>query len=148
MTKIDVGQYLSDIAREIGRSAAPCNIDVDVGAAARILVDPDRAISLALIVNELVTNAVKHAYPDKSRCQIWVRADVSDHTLTVSVRDGGIGLPEGFDPKAATKSLGMRIVKSLAQQIHADLVAQSANPGAEFILRVPFFSDDAVSPGP
>ncbi|HEX5279102.1 MAG TPA: histidine kinase dimerization/phosphoacceptor domain -containing protein [Micropepsaceae bacterium] len=148
VTRIDIGQYLSDIGREIERSAAPCNIDVNVAAAARILVNPDRAISLALIVNELVTNAVKHAYPNKSGCTVWVRADVSDHTLTVSVRDGGIGLPEGFDLRAATKSLGMRIVKSLAQQIHADLAARRANPGAEFILRLPFFLDDAVSPGP
>lgn len=146
--RIDVGQYLSDIGREIERSAAPCNIDVDVAAAVGILVDPDRAISLALIVNELVTNAVKHAYPNKSGCRVWLRADISDKTLIISVRDGGIGLPEGFDLTAAPKSLGMRIVSSLAKQIHADLAARRASPGAEFILRLPSIFGDEVSPVP
>lgn len=145
VTRIDLGEYLSDIGREIERSAAPCNIDV--AAPGGILVNPDRAISIALIVNELVTNSVKHAYPDKSGGQIWVRADVADDTLTVSVRDGGIGLPEGFDLRTATKTLGMRIVSSLAKQIHADLAANRANPGAEFILRV-HSMDGTPSPDP
>jgi len=87
----------------------------------------------------------KHTYPDKSAGQIRRRADVTDHTLTVSVRDPGIRLSEGFDLATSTKTLGMRIVNNLAKQIHADLVARRANPGAEFILRLPFFFDDAVS---
>lgn len=145
VTRIDLGEYLSDIGREIERSTAPCNIDV--AAPDGILVNPDRAIAIALIVNELVTNSVKHAYPDKSACQVWVRADVADDTLTVSVRDGGVGLPTGFDLKTATRTLGMRIVNSLAKQLRADLTVSRANPGAEFILRLPFL-DDTDSPVP
>lgn len=146
VTRIDIGQYLADIGREIARSAAPCSVDVE--APGGILVNPDRAIAIALIVNELVTNAVKHAYPGKSARHIWVRVSVCERTLTVSVRDGGIGLPPGFDPKRATGTLGMRVINSLVKQLGADLLTSSAKPGAEFILRMPFIFDDKVSPSP
>lgn len=130
--KIDIGQYLSDICEDIKRSADNCNITVSVPEG--ILVQTDRAIPIALVVNELVTNGIKHAPPgESSNCQIVVSCTHRHDELSVSVRDNGDGLPKDFD-LAATDSLGLRIVSALAKQLRADLTARSKGPGAEFVL--------------
>jgi hypothetical protein len=102
-----------------------------------IQLDPDRAISLALIVNELVTNAVKHALSDRSDGHIWVRLARRDkNTALISVRDNGVGLPAGFD-LGKSRGLGMRIVAGLSKQLGAAISHPRDLDGTEFILMVP-----------
>jgi nucleotide-binding universal stress UspA family protein len=89
-----------------------------------------------LIVNELVTNAVKHAFRDGHEGHIFVRLVRQDaNTALVSVRDDGIGLPPDFD-LSMSKGLGMRIVAALAKQFK-DAIAKSetANVGFETVVR-------------
>ncbi len=75
------------------------------------------AIPLGLIVNELLTNCLKHAYPPGSGGRVRVGlAREPDGRLHLSVRDDGIGLPPGLDP-ARTNSLGLRLVHALAAQL-------------------------------
>ena len=73
---------------------------------------------IGLIVNELVTNAAKHG---KGRIDVSYEVENGAHQIIVS--DEGRDLPEGFDPAAATKSLGMRVVRSLATQLGGELTA-------------------------
>lgn len=73
---------------------------------------------IGLVVNELVTNAAKHG---KGLIEVAYEIDESKHSLMVS--DEGRSLPEDFDPSAADKSLGMRIVSSLAKQLRGELTA-------------------------
>ena len=74
----------------------------------------DRAILVALVINELVMNAGKYAYPNSSDGLIWVRlARIEKNSILVSVRDEGAGLPAGFDP-GTSKRLGTRLVSALA----------------------------------
>ena len=73
---------------------------------------------IGLIVNELVTNAAKHG-----KGRIDVSYEVANGTHDLIVSDEGRDLPDGFDPAAATKSLGMRVVRSLATQLGGDLTA-------------------------
>ncbi len=70
------------------------------------------ATVLAMVLTELVQNAVEHAYPDGAAGRIEVRADRTDEGLRVTVLDDGAGLPEGFD-LAASPRLGLRIVRTL-----------------------------------
>ena len=72
-------------------------------------------IPLSLIVNELITNAIKHG---RGRITVTLAPAGSGHAL--SVRNDGAGLPEGFDPTAC-KGLGMKLVSSLATQIGGEL---------------------------
>ena len=92
---------------------------------------------MALIINELVTNAAKYAYPDRSGGPIRVRLvpEGSDAVL-VSVRDEGVGLPVGFD-LTKSKRLGTRLVTALAKQLNAALTQPPVDAGVEFALRVP-----------
>jgi two-component sensor histidine kinase len=77
----------------------------------------DRAILVALIINELVLNAGKHAYPNSAGGSIWVRVVAKGRDrVQISVRDEGVGLPAGFDP-STSKRLGSRLINALAKQL-------------------------------
>ena len=96
----------------------------------------DRAIPVALLVNELITNAAKYAYPT-GHCRAWVQVSrSSDGTTIVSVRDEGVGLPPDFDLKSG-KRLGMRLINAFTAQLKATLDIKRREPGTEFVLSVP-----------
>jgi len=102
-----------------------------------IQLDADRAISLALLVNELVTSAIKHGLADRSDGHIWVRLARNDeNTVVISVRDDGVGLPADFD-LGKSRGLGMRIVVALSEQSQAAISHRRHVDGTEFVLTVP-----------
>lgn len=85
-----------------------------------VVLDPKRASSLALVVNELITNSLKYAFPNECEGRVEIRSHVRDGEVTVVVRDNGIGMPPDFDHERAG-SLGMRIVRNL---VRTDLKGQ------------------------
>jgi two-component sensor histidine kinase len=133
--KIDLVVYLQEVLKDLEAAVAPSHLHYD--APPQIQFAADRAILVALIVNELVLNAAKYAYPDRPGGPIWVRlAQTEASAFLVSVGDEGVGLPAGFDPKAS-KRLGTRIVTALSQQLDAELTRPSSSNGATFTLLVP-----------
>jgi len=88
-------------------------VEVEVGGDP-VVLDPKRASSLALVVNELITNALKYAFPDEAEGLVDIKSSVANGQITVEVRDNGVGLPEDFDPERAG-SLGMRIIRNLVR---------------------------------
>ena len=132
---IDLRTYLQAVCADAMNASCNCKLHFD--GADGIWLYADRAISLALIVNELVTNAVKHAFPNGHEGHIFVRLVRQDaNTALVSVRDDGIGLPPDFD-LSMSKGLGMRIVAVLAKQLGADISRPSQVEGNEFVVSVP-----------
>ena len=132
--RLDLGSYLSDICEDLRDSMPGCEIEVD--APRGIEFATDRAIPVALLVNELITNAAKYAYPS-GHCRAWVTLtrDANDAT-TVSVRDEGVGLPAGFDLKSGER-LGMRLINAFTKQLAATIEVKRRAPGTEFVLSVP-----------
>jgi len=103
---------------------------------AHVLLKVDQAIPCGLILNELVTNAVKYAYPPGASGEIVVELrESAAAVVTLSVADRGIGLPEGFDWQNA-KSMGLPIVDLLTNQLAGTLRVQT-NPGAAFTIEFP-----------
>src|SRR5579859_2082905 len=132
---IDLVAYLREIVEDLEPAVAPCKIQFD--APAEIQFAADRAILVALIVNELILNAGRHAYPDSSDGVIRLQLVLSDDkAVSISVSDDGIGLPADFDP-ALSKRLGNRIALGLAGQLGAELIRQKSNKGAHFTFVVP-----------
>jgi two-component sensor histidine kinase len=132
---VDLGAYLQQVCAGAVSMSSHCELNFD--AAPDVKLHADRAIPLALIVNELVTNAAKYAFSDRSNGQIWVRvARPEAKTALVSVRDDGVGLPAGFD-FSKSKGLGMRIVTALAKQLDARVTQNTGVHGTEFALLVP-----------
>jgi len=92
------------------------NIKVD-----NIALDINRAIPCSLIINELVLNSLKYAFPANRKGEIYVEFyPNSDDALTLTVRDNGIGIPEAFDIATAT-SLGLTLVQGLVEQLEGTL---------------------------
>jgi two-component sensor histidine kinase len=98
-------------------------------------IDIRRAISIGLIVNELVTDSIKYAFPGGRKGTIGVRLFRDGPTLVLRIEDDGVGLPPGFDP-AAAKGFGLTLVESLADQLGAEFSARSEG-GAKFTLWIP-----------
>jgi two-component sensor histidine kinase len=133
--RFDVGRYIEAICKDLGASFSQSEIVVE--AQSGIVISTDRAISAALIVNELVSNAAKHAYRGAGAGRIWVTvAATSDDNLSISVRDEGGGLPDGFQMDTG-KGLGTRMVRALAEQLGAAVAVVAHDPGVEFILSAP-----------
>ncbi|CAO4176934.1 histidine kinase [Methylorubrum populi] len=132
LTRIDVAGFLETLCEKLTESAG---VHALLCRAEAVTMPADLAIPLGLFVNELVTNAIKYAYPG-SHGEIRVEAAMrEDGGLTVSVCDDGIGLPPGFDPLKARTSLGMRVVGNLARQLDGALSLKSGK-GAHFELRM------------
>ena len=131
--KVDLGAYLSDICNDLGKAMPDCKINVS--AAPDIHCATDTAIPVALLVNELITNSAKYAYPDGG-CEVWLDVSRAGDGIAISVRDRGIGLPLEFDPNSG-KRLGMRLVSALSSQVNADLQVRRLTPGTEFFLSIP-----------
>jgi two-component sensor histidine kinase len=131
---VEFGQFLRDLCTDLSHSAMiEQGHHIDVQADTRDL-PTDKVIPLALIVNELVTNAVKYAYPSGTHGPIRVQfRSEPDGSFEVHVADDGVGLPPGFDP-AATRSLGMRMVHALLGQVEAELSCVSDSGGTKFTI--------------
>ena len=120
-----------DTSKPSARTSAPASLNArfSVEAQPGIVISADRAISSALIVNELVSNAAKHAYQGHGAGRVWVGvATTSVDNFSIAVRDEGGGLPEGFE-FGKGKGLGARMVRSLAEQLNASLDIVARHPG-------------------
>jgi two-component sensor histidine kinase len=133
---IDLIEYLREIVGDLELTVAPCEIQFDAPEAIQFAAD--RAILVGLIVNELVSNAGKYAYPDCPSGTIWVRVLLQSdkQAISLSIRDEGVGLPTGFD-SATSKRLGTRLVNALSKQLGGELTLPTSPIGANFTLLIP-----------
>jgi len=131
---LDLGIYLTDVCKDIIASISTCEINVSTEQG--IVIPTDRAITIVLLVNELVTNAIKHAYP-QAHCRVWVTLSrKAEGGILVSVRDEGVGLPANFDVKTGRR-LGLRLVRAFTEQLRGELQVARREPGTEFAVTVP-----------
>jgi PAS domain S-box-containing protein len=122
LANIDFAQYIPDLTIHLFEtynvSSNTINLKIKVHD---IALDIDRAIPCSLIINELVSNSLKYAFPANRKGEIYVEFyPNSDDTLTLTVRDNGIGIPEAFDIATAT-SLGLTLVQGLVEQLEGTL---------------------------
>ena len=119
--KIDLGDYIQDLSShllrsyEIVSSAVSLEVEAD-----NIFLEIDTAVPCGLIVNELVSNSLKYAFPDGEKGVIRIEVKLADDTFCIRYRDDGIGLPEGLEMHNA-KTLGLQLVSSLTEQLGGDL---------------------------
>lgn len=133
---IDLKDYLEDISGYILDSITNIeNIpEVNItGESARINIDA--AIPVGLIVNEVITNSIKHAGGGNREPEINLHLHSENNTLILQIGDNGVGFPQGFDPEK-TASLGTKAILLLAKQIHAN-ISWKNNNGAQWELLIP-----------
>jgi two-component sensor histidine kinase len=100
-----------------------------------IHVDINAAIPLGLIINELISNSIKYAFPDRERGEIFMSVRKENHTLSVLFKDNGVGIPADLDWRN-TESLGLRLVISLVEQLNGTIeLDQSAGTAFSIVLQ-------------
>jgi two-component sensor histidine kinase len=132
--RMDVGKYIEALCHDLDESVAQCDVRTEIDEG--IVIPTDRAVSTALIVNELIANAAKYAYENHSGVITVKVARADENNFIVSVRDEGAGMPDDIDPRDR-KGLGMRIISSFTRQLNATIEIKRRNPGAEFIVSIP-----------
>jgi two-component sensor histidine kinase len=138
LSRIDLAEYVQGIVGYLvdvySNADDPATIQVEVDS---VELDLDTAVACGLIVNEWVSNALKHAFPPgytRGQVYVAVRPLAKGHCL-LAVSDDGIGLPEDVDPHAP-QSLGLRLARMLAEQLDGSLEADRAS-GTCYALRFP-----------
>lgn len=129
---VNFGHYLEQLCTGLTASllddSGRVTLNVDAESA---IIALDTAIPLGMVVNELVTNAAKYAYPPPDRGAISVRFKKDGSGYKLEIGDSGAGLPN--DPADAAPGLGMRLVHSLAQQAGGQL-AVTHHPGVTYTI--------------
>jgi len=127
MSNINFGEYITDLTDSLfyNYRVDPYRIVLNKNMD-KIFFDVDTAIPLGLIINELITNCLKHAFPDdnKGTINIDLMKDGSYYKLNIS--DDGAGFPDNIDYKN-TKSLGLQLVNNLVNQIDGKLELDGNN---------------------
>ncbi len=132
---VDLAAYLGDICQDFAGLAPQCEIKYEPDGP--IPIATDRAVRVALLATELVTNAAKHAYAGDKQGPIFIAlARIDDATIRLSVRDEGAGLPATFDAEHGV-GLGIRIVQALVTQTGAKLAVHRNQRGSEFVIEMP-----------
>jgi len=136
----DAGQMLEDLAGFVGRLDPKSTIRCERIGDTRL--DIERAVPLGLLVVELLTNALRHAFPGLAGGEVELRvAGTPDGGLEVTVRDGGIGTPEVGRPGG----LGRDLVRAMAAKIGADVTTRSTlGQGTTVVLQIPRVTEEAV----
>ena len=127
-----LNQYLEALLEDLRRSAEGNKMSRLTLKAEPIEIDPDRAVAIGIIVNELVMNAVKYAYPDGAG-PIHVDLTAQGDDLVLSIADDGVGLNVKSDPRST--GMGQRIVSAMAAKLDASVERDPGHAGTRIVLR-------------
>jgi PAS domain S-box-containing protein len=138
-SRIDLGDYLDRLVQSIRSSYRGSGERIGlrlVLPGADVQLDLERAIPCGLLINELVTNAFKHAFKDERHGEIVIEiGEDADGLIGLSVSDDGIGLPSVTD-LAQISSLGLQLVQLFVEQLHGTLTIERES-GSRFKMRFP-----------
>ena len=136
---VDIADFAGELCRKLQETVShkiSCTVD-------HLMISADKAIPLGLLINELVTNSAKHAYPDASG-EILVSGKRRGTDLHVEVSDHGIGLPRDFDIDQPRASLGFKVIKSLLAQLDGRIAVAANTPrGVTVQLDIPLEASGA-----
>lgn len=135
LVKIDMGHYINTMGDSLRHTFGAYQVNLMVDAA-DVSLSIDAAIPCGLIINELLTNALKYAFPQKKTGYVWVKLESNaGDGLRLVVRDNGVGLPADFDPNKL-QSLGLQLVDLLARQLNGafEISAPQNGHGTSFTV--------------
>ena len=135
--RVDLAGYVRDLCAHLRMSFTASGAGPELTVETdRVVLGLDMAIQLGLLINEVVTNAFKHAFPNGERGEIHVSLTVMPlERLKLEVSDNGTGM--GDD---AADSLGMNLIRALAARVEGDLVIDGSN-GTTITVTMPLHGD-------
>ncbi|UIJ37976.1 response regulator [Desulfobaculum bizertense] len=139
IAKIDYNEYLQQFVDFLKTTYLPPTHDIELKLNVNDVYLPvDSAIPVSLIINELVTNAFKYAWPQAVTGTLTLDLVSNGSRVELGVADNGVGLPENFDIQQA-ESLGMQLISSLVQQLGGEIrIDSEPHKGTHVIIRFNF----------
>jgi PAS domain S-box-containing protein len=137
VTEIDFGEYLKKLCQFLYQSYGDKTDRVEVVIKGeQILLDMDTAMPCALLVNEIVSNSYKYAFPGQKSGTILIEMKKTSGKAVLAISDNGVGFPADYDFEKS-ESLGMQLVQALSSQIDGDLKVSQEN-GSSFEVTFPY----------
>jgi two-component sensor histidine kinase/ligand-binding sensor domain-containing protein len=135
LTRIALAPHIQSLCNQLGASYGTDRQNIRLSTQiADATLDLERAIPFGLIVTELVSNAIKHAFPESRAGNVAVELRVSESgEYALTVKDDGVGIPEHLSP-GTQASLGLRLVNVLVEQLRGSLMVDRAG-GTSFTVR-------------
>ena len=130
--RFDLADFIRDIAHELLKASGRENIDLALDLES-VQVPSQQASPNALMLNELMMNALKHAFPDGRAGRLSIRIRKVDDTLHVVMADNGIGMP----PRPTRQGFGNRLIRTLARQLQAEVSWSDGAPGTVVTIKSP-----------
>jgi PAS domain S-box-containing protein len=134
MSQIDFSEYVSELVSNLFSSyslnSALITLHQNIND---ILLEIDIAINLGLIINELVSNAFKHAFPEGRKGNLYISIKKDGHKYELIIEDDGIGFSSEIDFRK-TESLGLQLIITLVEQIGGEIFLFSDN-GTKFVIK-------------
>jgi len=132
---VSVDQYLTALVEDLRRSSESNALAQLTLKTDPVNVDPDRAVAVGVIVNELVMNALKYAYPaGKGAIRVAIR-NTGNNRAVLSVEDDGVGIaPQSDPPDRKSTGLGQRIVKAMGEKLNAQIETDPAHAGTRVLV--------------
>ena len=134
----DLRAFITELANDLMSAADPKRIALALSLDP-IEVAPAKAAPLGLLVNELVTNALRHAFPDGRRGRLSIAVEHADGVARIVVEDDGVGMGEAAP---TGEGFGRMLSEMLARQIKADLAWEDAQPGTRAVVMLPLEADE------
>jgi PAS domain S-box-containing protein len=130
-SKINFGEYIINLSKNLLHSYRVYESQVTLGIEAdTVFVNLDYAIPCGLVINELVSNAFKYAFPDGRAGRVVIRMIEEDQDIVIEIEDNGVGLPASIDYRN-TESLGLQLVCTLVDQLNGQIKLDQEN-GSKF----------------
>ncbi len=119
LSRINFKHYLKELSDAILDSFTSQNIKCTI-TSEEVYLEPDQVTNLGLIINEIISNSIKHAFNNCKEGVIDIKLSYADDKLLLEVKDNGKGLPDNFNIKSTT-TLGMQLITNLTRQVPGEL---------------------------
>jgi PAS domain S-box-containing protein len=139
VSRFDLAEFIGDLVGDLVAVSPPGRVNVDLKIEP-VAVAAAKAAPLALLANELIGNALKHAYPDPRRGRLSVMVTRPGPDLRIVIEDDGVGLDGGCLPD---HGFGKILIDMLARQLKARLEWQDARPGTRVVIIMPLDTEEA-----
>jgi PAS domain S-box-containing protein len=149
VSRFDLAEFSRELTRDLVNASSRSNVTLEFNLEP-VEVTPDRAAPIALMVNELVTNSLKHAFIDNRPGKLALSVKRIDGHATITIQDDGVGMRDDLRaPRAdgsgahgeshdrSTGSFGKHLVEALGRQVRATTEWKSADPGTRVEIRWP-----------
>jgi len=137
LANLDFAEYVRNLVAELGDTyrgtADAVHLKTDLQ---HLKISPDLAIPCGLIINELISNAFKHAFPNSRSGSVSVAIGANANRCVIEISDDGVGLPTEFD-LASDASTGLRVIRALVRQISGSLEFAHLSPGTRARVSFP-----------